>query len=380
MTDKTLEKDVLIRELRPEDRASVAAIAARAFVAMQAYFVVPSRSGGVIALVEGRPAAVSLVRVFNLPGGAKVGMIAWLMTDPEQRGLGLATKLVNESVRKLVEAGCTAIVTDVEGYNTASANVFHGAGFRRLGVSAQLKRWGAFDLFWLWLRTGIAIDPGHFTWVADPEPAAAAPDRAEPTPVRARLLAIVLNALFALFALSLGGGLFLAGEAGLPDAPRTLAVFLGVAILLLARESAMRLAAGTGGPAFEFRAWEGGWGMSALIAIAFGRVLPLPGNLYPAGDGWRTRDHIARLGRSAVASALVLSALVLAASALRPHSFAFIDEIARVIVFVGKPLLLFDTLVAVAPFEGYNARHLRDYHKPTWLAMSALGVAIFFWR
>lgn len=379
MRAKTPSNDVVIRELRPQDRAVVAALAVRAFVPLQASFVVPSGSGGVIALVEGRPAAASLVRVIKLPNGAKVGMIAWLMTDPDRRGLGLATRLVNESVRNLVEAGCTAIVTDVEGYNTASANVFHGAGFRRLSVSEQRKRWGLFNLFWLWIRTGVAVDPGHFMWVADREATTAAPSPEEPAPLRARLFAIVLNSLLALFALSLGGGLFLAGEAGLPDASRLLAVFFGVAVLLLARESAMRIAAGADGPAFEFRAWEGGWGISVLIAIAFGRVLPLPGNLYPVGDGWRTRDHIARLGRSAVASALVLSALVLAASAMRPHAISFIDELARVIVFVGKPLLLFDTLVAVAPFEGFNARHLRDYRKPTWIALAALGIAVFLW-
>lgn len=379
MREEIPPNDVSIRELRPDDRAAVAALATRAFVPMQAFFVVPSGSGGVIALVGGRPAAASLVRVIRLPSGTRVGMIAWLMTDPDRRGLGLATKLVKESVRILAEAGCTAIVTDVEGYNTASANVFHGAGFRRLSVSAQRERWGLLDLIWLWIRTGVAVDPGHFMWVCDRGIVTPASEPAGPSPMRARSFAIALNSLLALFALSLGGGLFLAGEAGLPNASRALAVFLGVAVLLIARESAMRIAAGADGPSFEYRAWEGGWGISALIAIAFGRVLPLPGNLYPAGDGWRTRDHIVRLGRSSVASAVVLGALVLAASTMRPQAISFIDELARVIVFVGKPLLLFDTLVAVAPFEGFNARHLRDYHKPTWFALAALGLAVFFW-
>lgn len=370
---------VVIRALRPEDREPVGALAARAFTAMQAAFVVPSRSGGVVALVDGRTVAASLVRVLDLPSGARVGMIAWLMTDPEQRGLGLATKLVNESVRRLRDAGCSAIVTDVEGYNTASANVFHGAGFRRPSLSGALRRWGPLDLLWLWIRTGVAVDPGHFLWVTDAEPAAAPPEPGAPAPMRARLFAIVLNALFALFALSLGGGLLLPGEAGLPDASGSLAALLGVAVLLVARESAMRLAAGADGPALAFRAWEGGWAISAVIAVAFGRVLPLPGNLYPAGDGWRTREHRARLGRSAVASTLVLCALVLAASAVRDQATPFVDELARVIVFVGKPLIVFDTLVAVAPFEGFNARHLRDHHKPTWIVMASLGIAVFLW-
>lgn len=47
------------------------------------------------------------------------------------------------------------------------------------------------------------------------------------------------------------------------------------------------------------------------------------------------------------------------------------------LVFVGKPLLIFDTLVAIAPFEGFNGRHLRDYSRLVWLALSALAVVLF---
>ncbi|WP_372425542.1 GNAT family N-acetyltransferase [Salinarimonas chemoclinalis] len=369
---------IVLRALHPDDRADVAALAARAFPAMQASFAVPSREGGVVALVEGRIAAVSLERIIVLPGGTKAGMIAWLMTDPERRGLGLASRLVRESLRRLREAGCTAVVTDVEGFNTASANVFHGAGFRRWTPRTQPKRWSPFDVAWLWLRTGVVLDPGHFLWIAHAD--GEVHDRAPAAPMRARAVAILLNAAFALLALSLGGGMLLPGDAGVPSPTTALAFLVGVAVLLLVRESAMRVAFGRGGGALEFRAWEGGWGITAAIALLLGRAMPMPGNVYPAGDGWRTRDHVGRLGRGAVASALALAALVLAASAARGTGISpGVDAVAAAIVFVGKPLLVFDTAIAVAPFDGFNARRLRNFHTPTWLALASLGIAVFVW-
>lgn len=46
---------------------------------------------------------------------------------------------------------------------------------------------------------------------------------------------------------------------------------------------------------------------------------------------------------------------------------------------VGKPLLIFDTLVAIAPFEGFNSRHLRDGNRLAWLGLSALAIVVFVW-
>lgn len=381
MTEETPEREIVLRPMRPDDRAAIAALAARAFPPTQAPFVASGEAGGVVALVDGAVAAASLHRVFRLPSGARVGMVAWLMTDPDTRGLGLASRLVARSVERLREDGCAWIVTDVEGYNTASANIFHGVGFRRLGLGEQSRLWGPVGLAWVWLRARLVLDPGHFLWVAGGvRPSSALDPSASEVgcsaAIGSRLGAILSNAVVAILSVAVGGGLFLSAQAGIPDAAKALAILAGVAILLLVREAAMRVGAGRG-PRLVFRAWQGGWGIALGIVAGFGSVLPLPGNLYPAGDGWRMRDHVPRLGRAAVASALAIAALVLAASFLRGlDAPRFLHDAALAIVFVGKPLLVFDTVIAVAPFDGFNARRLRDRHRPTWLALASLAVLV----
>lgn len=381
MTEETAGCEIVLRPMRPDDRDAIAALAVRAFPPTQAPLVAAGEAGGVVALVDGVLAAASLHRVFRLPGGARVGMVAWLMTDPDRRGLGLAARLVARSVERLREEGCAWVVTDVEGYNTASANIFHGIGFRRLGVGEQLRLWGPAGLAWLWLRARLVLDPGHFLWVADGlrPPSTLHPSASEggwSAAIGARLGAILSNGVLAILSVAVGGGLFLSGEVGIPGAATALAILAGVAILLLVREAAMRVGAGRG-PRLVFRAWQGGWGIALGILAGFGSVLPLPGNLYPAGDGWRTRDHVPRLGRAAVASALAIAGLVLAAAFLRGvDAPRFVHDAAHAIVFVGKPLLVFDTVIAIAPFDGFNARRLRDWHKPTWLALAAMAVLV----
>ncbi|MYT73482.1 MULTISPECIES: GNAT family N-acetyltransferase [unclassified Streptomyces] len=58
------------------------------------------------------------------------GNLEWIATDPAYRGQGLAHRLVERCCEQLVKAGATAVVTDVESRNTASATLMRGHGFR----------------------------------------------------------------------------------------------------------------------------------------------------------------------------------------------------------------------------------------------------------
>lgn len=364
--------DIEIRDLSPEDYADVASLAAVAFPVSQSRFVLPGQAGGKIVTVDGKLVAASLLRIFKLPSGRRVGFIAWLMTHPQYRSQGLAAKLVAASTAQLRQQRCEAVLTDVEGYNTGSANVFRGAGYQRQSVREQFRRWNPLDALWLWIRCGYAIDPGHFLWVTDAQPG-------PPSSWRSRADAILLNTALALFALSVGGGLFLAGEVGLPSMATMAAFFVGVTGLLGVRELGMRLAAGWHGEPLEYRAWSGGCGMALLIGVGFGKTMPLPGNVYPPGDGWSMRDHRVVLGQGAIVSALLVAGLILAGSLVRGAAGgSFIGEVGLALLFVGKPLLVFDTLVAIAPFEGFNGRHLRDYNRAAWALLSLLAVGLFF--
>ena len=363
----------VIRDLQPEDYDAISALAKISFPVNQSGFVAPGEIGGKVIAISGNVVAASLLRVIVLPSGRKVGFIAWLMTHPKCRGRGLAGKLVAASTDRLTSKQCEDIVTDVEGYNTSSANAFYRAGYRRISVGQQFCRWNLIDAIWLSIKTGFAFDPGHFLWVAHGV-------ISKNTPWRERLFAFIFNALLAVFAFSLGGGIFLSGSPFFPSVHAIVSFFIGVCSLLIAREVGMHLVAWLYKVPLEFRAWTGGWGISFLIAIGFGNTFPLPGNIYPRGDGWSVRNYQDMFGRGAVVSTMLVAFLIILGSMLKDTANnEFLGYLGVALLFIGKPFLVFDTLAAVAPFEGFNGRHLRDYKRLIWLALSAIAVIIFIW-
>jgi len=366
-----VSEEIVIRPLAATDVESIRALAHEAFPATQSSFVRPGRDGGFVGCVDGTVAAAAIVRVIRLPGGTQVGMIAWLLTGRDYRRLGLASHLVQACVDDLRARGCQYVVTDVEGHNTASANVFHGNGFERVSPGGQLRRFGLVALLWLWMRTGLLVDPGHFLWMHE-----AALDA--PREGLQRAGSWLANTLFAGLALMLGGGLVIAGTPGLLEPSRWLALALAVVVLFGVREGAMRAMGAWLGQPLQYRAWEGGFGITLIIALLFGRLLPLPGGLYAPGDDWKYRDVLPRLGPVAVAGTLAVAAIVAAALALRSADMGgVLGQFAFALLFVGKPLLLFDSAVAVAPFTAFNARRIFDYNRVLWAAVATLGVLLF---
>ncbi|WP_072619899.1 GNAT family N-acetyltransferase [Spirulina major] len=361
-----------VRELKKADYKALVALAKISFPVTQSRFVVTDDAGGLVVTINGKLVAASLLRIIYLPSGRKIGFVAWLMTHPEYRGRRLAQKLVEASTALLHAQQCDDIATDVEGYNTGSANVFYRSGYQRISMWQQLSRWNPIDSMWLWIRTGFALDPGHFLWVANAV-------SEQGSSWRGRFSVVVFNTLLVVLAPLLGGGILLSGSSSVVSVQTIVAFFVGVSSLLAIREMGTRLVSGFHKQPLEYRAWlGGGWGISLLIAIGFGAAFPLPGNLYPPGDGWSTRNFRTLLGQGAIVSTLFVTCLIILGSLLsEAGSNEFLAAIGFALLFVGKPLLIFDTLVAVTPFEGFNGRHLRDYNRPIWLMLSAIAVTIF---
>jgi len=84
------------------------------------------------------------------------------MTDPAHQGRGLAPELVRRGIDRLEELGCTQILTEIEGHNTASMAVFRKLGFRRIGLRDELRAFGLAGAAILRVRTTHALDAGHF--------------------------------------------------------------------------------------------------------------------------------------------------------------------------------------------------------------------------
>ncbi len=372
MTESTLGT-AEVRDLRQDDHKAVFELARITFPINQSRFVDVGNAGGKVVTADGKLVAASLLRTFSLPSGRKVGFVAWLMTHPEYRGRSFAKLLINASNAHLQAQDCDDIATDVEGYNTGSANAFFRSGYQRLSMWQLVRRWSLLDVIWFWIKSRWAIDPGHFLWVAE----AVGKDA---SPWRDRSLSLLFNTLLALLATLMGGGLFLSGGSVTLSIHSGAAFIAGIGSLLAAREMGLRLVSVYYRQPLEYRAWSGGWGLSLLIALGFGKVLPLPGNLYPSKDGWSTRDLQTMFGQGAIVSTLLVICLILLGSySIKAQSSDFFAQFGYVLLAVGKPLLLFDTLVAVAPFEGFNGRHLRDYNRWVWIILSAFSVILLFW-
>ncbi|MFH8294724.1 GNAT family N-acetyltransferase [Streptomyces sp. NPDC018059] len=57
------------------------------------------------------------------------GNLEWIASAPEYQGQGIASRLVKACCATLTEAGASAVVTDVESRNTASAALMRSNGF-----------------------------------------------------------------------------------------------------------------------------------------------------------------------------------------------------------------------------------------------------------
>ena len=362
-------QEPIIRVITAADRLRVVEIAKRSLSVSQSLFV---RTGphDLVATVGDRVVAVVLLELLIMPKRGRVGRIAWLLTDPDYRGMGLARRLLREALKRLDELGCVAVVTEVEGYNSPSANIFNEMGFRRLGTIAQIRWLGTVGALSLGLRTQRLFTPGHYLWASQVPGYCASPSVQ-------RIGTWALNVIIAVSAMLMGGGIFLPGDLERPSLSALTAVVIAVMLILGMREAAMHLVARAKGLILEYRGWGSGIGASAFIAICFGSVLPLPGGVYPSGDGWSYYRYRGTLALSAGAGTAMTALLVLAAFYGISHGLhGFSEELGRSILNIGVALLLFDGIIAFGPFQGYNARRLLDQSRMLWMTIAIISVCI----
>jgi hypothetical protein len=67
-----------------------------------------------------------------------------------------------------------------------------------------------------------------------------------------------------------------------------------------------------------------------------------------------------------------------------PRSWAFespsatlAGTLAGSVLLIGKPLLLFDTVMALPPFQAFGARRICELHRGLWAVFAALGLVLF---
>jgi L-amino acid N-acyltransferase YncA len=356
--------EIHIRPMQKEERRKVHAIMRQAFPLIQQWFF-SWTPHVLVAEQEGKLLGGIVLKLFKLPRGRKGGLVAWIFTAPEARGLGAGQRLAEAGIDFFEQHACDEIFACVEGYNTSSSALFATRGFSILSPGEQFRRYGL-GTFAVWFKTFHFMDVGHFLWA---RPAAQTAD----SPALQWWGTVAANILLGLFVLWRANGFNIANSAMWLILPLVILALFGVRYL------GMWLAARRQGLAVRFRAWESGFPLSLGIALAFGSLLLMPGNVYPAAGQPRYRDLLPRLGRAALAGTLPVLLVVWAAwGALRLNLPAGLEAWLAALRQVGTILAVFDIALPFFPFTSLNGRRLWDWNKAVWalLALAVIGLIL----
>jgi N-acetylglutamate synthase-like GNAT family acetyltransferase len=357
---------ISVRYMRANELGAVKALAGRAFFPL-ATILFPHSPDALVAEQNGELVGAVVLSTFYLPGERKCGVMFWLMTDPEARGVGVAGRLVGGVLCYFEGQGCTEVFACVEGYNTSSANFFAGHGFTILSLGEQLRRYGLLGTSLLWIRTAHLGDVGHFLWA---RPGQATPDNA---PLQ-WCVGVVVSSLNLLLAGWRGGWL------GKLEPATVLRVVFVVATLYGLREMAMRLAARLVALPVRYRAWESAFPLSLGVALVLGVFFPVPGSVYPWQGPWRYRNLLSKLGPVAFTgtSAVVIFAWTTWALG---HFGVLSPEVAKWLSTAheaGLVMALVDVLLPFFPFVSFNGRRIWDWNQTAWgmLVVAVLGLLL----
>lgn len=251
----TQESNIYVRPMRQEEKKVVHNIMSRSFPLVQRWFF-SFTPHVLVAEQNGQLLGATVLKLIPLPGNRKGGLIYWVFTAPEARGTGAGQKLIEAALHFFEDKGCDEIMACVEGFNTSSSKLFSTRGFSILSPGQQFRRHGI-GILPLWVRIFHYIDIGHFVWS---RPAAKSAD----SPALqwwGTIFATTLIFWLAIWRENAFGEVTLMA---LPAALTAVIVFFGMRYL------AMRLIARRYKLSVRYRAWESGFPLSLLLALAAG--------------------------------------------------------------------------------------------------------------
>ena len=307
--------DVHVRPLADGEGRALAAVMRRSFGGLAAMLFSTGKTA-FVAELGGRMVGGVTLGAFDIDAGRRGGVVKWVFTLPEARGLGVASLLLDRAMVWFEEQGVTDAFACIEGLNAGSSNRFAARGFEPLGFGEQVRRYGA-RLARVWWHANHVADVGHVLWArrtdVAPAPAEAATLRAAPqsapesAPESAAESApesassglvafagtLLVHALFGAVMLArLGRDLDLASLAQ---------VAFAVGAVISVRTAALALTGRALGLHLRYRAWETGMTLTGAIALLFGGLFIAPGGFYPKARTWSPRELGPRLALVSIA-------------------------------------------------------------------------------
>lgn len=358
-----LDSDIMIRKMEEEDKDQVItamrrsfSVIARCFFSFSPNVLVGERNGEILGAV--------VLKTFKISANTKGGLIAWIFTVPEARGLGLGQALTEAGIEFFESVGCQEIFAAVEGYNSSSRKLFASRGFGIISPGRQFSRYGLKTLR-LWLQTFHLVDVGHFLWM-------------KPAPVKKDNPTLQLGGT--IIVTSLIWLLILWRTSGKLNPLSWLAFSLATIVLFGIRYLGMWLAGKHQGLQVRYRAWESGFPVSIIVALLMGGPYLVPGGLYPLGNDWRYRDLFPQLSMMSLSG--ILSLLMMTTLTAISLNYNLIPRELTIwfnaLLNVGLPLLFFDTCLPFFPFSCFNGRRVWEWNKLVWLILSLVVVSMLY--
>ncbi len=146
-----------------EQQAEVEALMASSFEKSLASIFFLHRPTTLVVTHEGRVVAGVNLDVFQVNARITMGYVGWLYTHRDHRGKGLAGLLLEAAIPFLRDLGCTDTAGCVEGDNPASFRQLERAGFSRMSLGQQVKRFGG-GVFNVYRHASRFFDMGYFLW------------------------------------------------------------------------------------------------------------------------------------------------------------------------------------------------------------------------
>jgi hypothetical protein len=327
---------------------------------------------GHAAVADGEIVGASVLKVVRC-SGRRVGIVSWIMVDPDHQGEGIASRLMELAHEWFESHRVDALLALVEGYNQSSSKLFKARGYRLLSLADQIRefRWG---LLKAWFSSYFLVAIGHYLWFREADAdTTVAPDAAEPE--RGSSLAGLLNAI-SLNAILVAIIILRHQVTGEPWVLLTAAIGIPATIILL-RAGTMAAVARFRGVRTVFRSWLGGSPIALVIAAAIGGYIPVPGAVYPRAGSYRYRDHLPALGAGSLAAGAVLALLLAGvhlARVLLPvagHTDLLLDLAASLLL----PQVIVDILLPFFPLSGYLGRQVWNWNRRAWLALAVVAGA-----
>ncbi len=354
--------------MRDAETKRVRAAMRDAFPFLMRFFLTVSKET-FVAERDGTLLGAVVTKTFRINRERTGGLVAFIFTNAEARGMGLGRKLVDHALAYFEERGCDELFASVEGTNTSSSRMFLNRGFTLASGGQLIKRY-RFNVFRILVRTFHTIDLGHFLWIKP------LPDYRE-RPTIQWVVNVLLNALFWTASFAMQRHVAPEGAPGIG-----VSILLSTFLLFAVRDVSTIVGAKLFGIRLQYRLWETSLLVNAIISIAFRGLFVSTGSFYPTCKDWRYKDEYARLGKIAAISSLVTLATLYGAFFLRYLLVLppYISYPLAVFLLVGAVLTVFDTLLPLFPFNSSNAGRVFNWSKPVWIVIGLLGLGFVLLR